>query len=103
MGSKRGDVRYIFTVSGSSGAARADALRQLQARWRDEWFYDYEAVQPGEPVVHVIITGASNAESIEQALGYAEQELRAGIGEAGGTLGNGAHVWITQTLPGRFR
>jgi hypothetical protein len=85
----------VFTACGPTGSARAEAL--LRAVW--PWRYGGSpARQDAGTTVYVIVTLAGRG-GIERAVDYAAEELRRGVSHAGGTLGDGTHVQITQTPP----
>ncbi|MCU0845782.1 MAG: hypothetical protein MUC76_12750 [Spirochaetes bacterium] len=84
-----------FIVSGNSGKERADSLKLLYERWRENPLPQLEDNTGKKPRIRVIITGPRRESSIEHAVRYALRELEDGIGEAGGTIWDGTHVQIT--------
>jgi hypothetical protein len=90
-------MSYVFAVSGQSGPERAAALARLRGRWSAQVHYSEES-SPGAALVFVVIRPARRG-GARSGLGYAEEELRGGIVEAGGTLGDGTFVQITRTRP----
>jgi hypothetical protein len=96
------ELRYIFSVSGPSGRERAEALLRASELWQQSP-RDCADLCGNEPPVYIIVTNPTEPDSVERAVHYAADELRAGIVEAGGSLGDETHVWITRTLPKRYR
>jgi len=82
-----------LTVSGDDPAARADALSRAAAASNGSVNTDLS--DPRHKIrLRVIITGAAAPESFRNAVAYALEEIKAGIGDAGGSLSDGTHVEI---------
>lgn len=81
----------MLTFSGDTPETRAEALRR--AADLSGGVKDVDVAEPGHKVrLRLIVTGAASLESFEAAVRYAWGEVRDGIGEAGGSLSDGAHA-----------
>lgn len=88
-----GPAPVVLTFSGDTPQARAAALRR--AADLSGGAQDVDVSEGGHTVrLRLIVTGAASLQSFESAVGYALGEVRDGIGEAGGSLSDGAHAQL---------
>ncbi|MBI3299721.1 MAG: hypothetical protein HYZ75_16265 [Elusimicrobia bacterium] len=88
-----GSAQVVLTFSGDTPEARAAALRR--AADLSGGSQDVDVAEAGHKVrLRLIVTGAASPQSFESAVRYAVGEVRDGIGEAGGSLGDGVHAQL---------
>lgn len=87
--------RIVFVIRGSTARLLAESLDRARARFEAEPTERVVDSEGNGAIRYILVYRPKDLSSVLSALGYARDEIEAGIGEAGGTLSDGTAVQIS--------
>lgn len=89
--------QITFCITGVDPNSRVKALEKAYEKWKtNPQPYVSECENPGKKLF-IIITEPSRDTSVEHCISTAISDIKDGITEAGGSIWDGSHVWITRS------